>query len=81
VTAQLLLEWKQSHKFEQTVLKASRLSAATALSTEKKPALENLGNFYRLMQKNMGPEGRPGNLSPSEIDQRLDAVNSALTPN
>lgn len=74
VGAQVAQEWKQKGRCDQTTLKAQRLSAASALSSDK-VAFANLNSFYTLLLKS--PDSAPAaeNLTKGEVRNRLDVVN------
>jgi len=74
VSAQVSQEWKQKRRCEQTVLKAERLSAAGALSSDKTTALGNLSNLYRVMLKTATTTAEPGDLTKAEVETRLNTV-------
>jgi hypothetical protein len=79
VGAQVAVEWHQKGRFEQTALKAQRLSAASALSSDK-AALANLNSLYTLLLK--GPEPTPAaeNLTRAAVKERLEALKHVTVP-
>ena len=70
VGAQVVVEWKQKGRCDQTALKAQRLSAASALSSNQ-IALANLNSLYTLLLKSPGSEVTVENLTRGEITNRL----------
>jgi hypothetical protein len=80
VGAQVSQEWKQNGRCEQTAIKAQRLSAAGALSSDKTAALGNLSNLYRVVLKTADTTAGPDNMTKAEVQKGLNTVESLLAP-
>jgi len=74
VVAQAAFEWKQKGRCERTMQKSERLSTSLAFIPGK-AALDNLANFYTLVQK-APPLQAPAGASAAELDQA--AVNQKI---
>jgi hypothetical protein len=74
VGAQVAQEWKQKGRCDQTALKAQRLSAASALSSDN-ATLANLNSFYTLLLKSPDSDVAAENLTKGEVTNRLNVVN------
>ena len=72
-------EWRQKGRCEQTALKAQRLSAASAFSSDK-AALANLNSLYTLLLKNPEPGPAAENLTGEAVKQRLEALKRVTVP-
>ena len=79
VGAQVAEEWRQKGRCEQTALKAERLSAATALSSDK-AALVNLDSLYTLLLKSPEPAPAAENLSRAAVKERVEALKRVAVP-
>ena len=73
VGAQVAEEWRQKGRFEQTALKAQRLSAASALRSDK-AALANLNSLYTLLLKSPEPAPAAENLTRAAVKERAEAL-------
>jgi len=79
VAAQVTQEWKEKGRCDQSALKAQRLSAASALSSDKS-ALTNLNSLYTLLLKNPDSVPTAENLTKIEVQSRLNVVNRVTKP-
>jgi len=79
VGAQVAEEWRQKGRFEQTALKAERMSAASALSSDK-AALANLNSLYRLLLSSPEPASAADNLTRAELKERMEALKRVAAP-
>ncbi len=79
VGAQVAEEWRQKRRLEQTALKAQRLSAASALSSEK-ASLANLNSLYTLLMKS--PESVPASdgLTREAVREKIEALKRLAVP-
>lgn len=73
VGAQVAEEWRQNGRCEQTALKAERLSAASALGSDR-AALPNLNSFYALLLKSPEPAPARENLTRAAVKERVEAL-------
>ena len=79
VGAQVAEEWRQKGRCEQTALKAERLSAASALSSDK-AALANLNSLYTLLLKSPEPARAAENLTRAAVKERVEALKLVAVP-
>jgi hypothetical protein len=79
VGSQVAGEWRQKGRFEQTALKAQRLSAASALSSDK-AALANLNSLYTLLLKSPEPAPTAENLTRAAVSERVEALKRVAVP-
>ena len=76
---QIAAEWNQGHSLSSERMLADRLTAAAMLSDDSAGALNNLWNFYKLLQMRT-TIGAEQQLSPAEVAQRLHDVDLIRTP-
>jgi hypothetical protein len=72
VSSQVRQEWTQTGRCLQTAVKAERLSAAGALSTDQ-ASIQNLSSLYALLLKIPGPVAAD-DLSKEEVRKRIETV-------
>jgi hypothetical protein len=79
VGAQVAEEWRQKGRCEQTALKAQRLSAASALSSDK-ATLANLNSLYTLLLRSPEPAPAAENLTRAAVKERVEALKRVVVP-
>lgn len=79
VGAQVAEEWRQKRRLEQTALKAQRLSAASALSSDR-ASLANLNSLYTLLMKS--PESVPASddLTREAVKEKIEGLKRLAVP-
>jgi hypothetical protein len=79
VGAQVAEEWRKKRRLEQTALKAKRLSAASALSSDK-ASLVNLNSLYMLLMKNPQSVQAPDDLTRDAVTEKIEALKHLAVP-